>query len=170
MENRLSNINLKVPFNSRPILIKALLTTVLCALFGVVAWFDYEAIKLSFRFILLAIICAVFFAITCVYWLKYLFNRRHFLRIDAERISWVNNYKNASVKWSFVREVNIVDLGKAGRSKLIVYDFTLDARESRLPSPVSLYAIDYHISHPQLLEVIEQASKEYNFQVILDRM
>ena len=170
MENSLSNINLKVPYNSQPILVKALLTTLLCALFGVLSWLDYEAIKLSFRFVLLAIICSVFFAICCVYWMKFFFTRRHLLTINAERITWVNQYKKASVKWSFVREVNIVDLGKAGRSKLIVYDFTLDARESRLPSPVSLYAIDYHISHPQLLEVIEQASKEHNFQVILDRM
>ena len=170
MENRLSDINIKVPYNSQPILIKALLTTLLCALFGVLAWFDYEAIKLSFRFVLLAIICSVFFAICCVYWLKLLFTRRNSLSIDAERITWVNDYKKASVKWSFIREVNIIELAKAGRSKATVYDFTLDARESSLPSPVSLYAIDYHISHPQLLEVIEQAGKEHNFQVILDRM
>jgi hypothetical protein len=113
-----------------------------------------------------------FLSVFCVYlWTGYIRAKRSVLSINSEFISWVNKHKSAQVKWAFIRAVNIVDLSKkVGRSKYVVYDFVLDARETRLPSPMTLYASDYQISHPELLELIEQAAKKYNFQVILDRM
>ncbi|PKI01080.1 hypothetical protein [Glaciecola sp. 33A] len=171
MTSRLAQVNVNVPFNGRHILLKASINTVATLCFIVLLSFINEPTVKPYEFIFLLIAASVLSVFTVYLWTCHVRAKRSILRINSDFIAWVNKHKNVRVKWSFIREVNIVDLSKkGGRSKYVVYDFVLDAQGSKLPSPMSLYPSDYQISHPELLELIEQAAKKYNFQVILDRM
>jgi hypothetical protein len=170
MSSSLPSININVPFNGKYFLLKAIVCSAslftLLVLLSLV-WKSESSPYEFAGFIISVTILAVFSAHFCS---RYIGSKRHFLNINEEQISWVNQHKKAKVNWSFITEVNIVDLSeKVGRSKYVVYDFVLDARESMLPSPMTLYAVDYQISHPELLELIEQAAKHYSFKVILNR-
>ncbi|MFQ3207180.1 MAG: hypothetical protein ACI9IT_001330 [Glaciecola sp.] len=171
MTSALSQVNVNVPFNGRHILLKAGISSIITVFSIVLLYLQNDPAAKPNQFIF-HLIASSFLAVFSVYlWTGYIRTKRNILSINSDFIAWVNKHKNARVKWSFIREVNIVDLSKkVGRSKYVVYDFVLDAQETKLPSPMTLYASDYEISQPELLELIEQAAKKYNFQVILDRM
>ena len=171
MSNKLADINVNVPFDGRRILFKAIFCTAVEAYLLLLLFLQNAPSDKAYQFILHIIAIVVIALFSIYFWTCYIRTQRSILSINSDYISWVNQHRNARVKWSFIREVNIVDLSRTvGRSKHIVYDFVLDARESKLPSPMTLYAKDYRISHPELLELIEQAAKKFNFQVILDRI
>jgi hypothetical protein len=171
MTSTLSQVNVNVPFNGRHILLKAGISTSITMFSIILLYLQNEPTAKPYQFIF-QLIASSFMSVFSIYlWTGYIRTKRSILSINSDFIAWVNKHKNVRVKWSFIREVNIVDLSKkVGRSKYVVYDFVLDAQETKLPSPMTLYASDYQISHPELLELIEQAAKKYNFQVILDRM
>jgi hypothetical protein len=171
MTSTFPQVNVNVPFNGRHLLLKAGVSTTITILSIVILYLHNEPTTESYQFTL-HMITSAFLSVFSIYlWTRYTRAKRCILSINSDFIAWVNEYKNARVKWSFISVVNIVDLSKkVGRSKYLVYDFVLDAQETKLPSPMTLYASDYQISHPELLELIEQAAKKYNFQVILDRI
>jgi len=171
MHSAISQVNVNVPFDGRRILLQAIISTLVACILLVLLFMQNQAEARPILYMLLLISALVVCVLSVYFWSSYNLTKRSMLSINAEFISWVNKHKNARVKWSFIRTVNIVDLSKKlGRSKYVVYDFVLDARESKMPSPMTLYARDYKISHPELLELIEQAAKTYNFQVILERI
>ncbi len=171
MSSNVTPVNVSVPFNDKRLLLKALSCSVILLSFLCLLVLLKTPESSPYKLTGFTIAIAFLGLFSVYYWTSYLHSKRNYLHINENRISWVNKYQKASVKWSFIREVNIVDLSqKFGRSKYVVYDFVLDARESALPSPMTLYAIDYQITHPELLELIEQAAKKYNFQVILERI
>lgn len=171
MTSALSQVNVNVPFNGRHILLKAGISTIITVFSIILLYLQNEPTAKPYQFIFHLMASSSMSVFSVYLWTGYIVAKRSMLSINSDFIAWVNRYKNARVKWSFIREVNIVDLSKqVGRSKYVVYDFVLDAQETELPSPMTLYASDYQISHPELLELIEQAAKKYNFQVILDRM
>lgn len=171
MTSTLSQINVTVPSNGRHILLKAGISTSIAMILVILLYLHNEPVVKPYEFIFHLSVTSVLFVFSVYLWTGYIRAKRNVLSINSEFISWVNKHKSAQVKWAFIRKVNIVDLSKkVGRSKYVVYDFVLDAQETRSPSPMTLYASDYQISHSELLELIEQAAKKYNFQVILDRM
>jgi hypothetical protein len=171
MTSFFSQVNVNVPFNARHILLRASISSVITVFSIILLYLQNDLVANPYQFIF-QIVASSFLSVFSVYlWTGYIRTKRNILSINSDFIAWVNKYKNARVKWSFIREVNIVDLSKkVGRSKYVVYDFVLDAQETKLSSPMTLYVSDYEISQPELLELIEQAAKKYNFQVILDRM
>lgn len=171
MSSTLSQVNVNVPFDGRRLLLQANISSVVACFLLIFLLLQNQPDVKPIQYMLLIIATSALCVLSVYFWTRYNFTKRSMLSINSDFISWVNKHKNARVKWSFIRTVNIVDLSKKlGRSKYVVYDFVLDARESRLPSPMTLYARDYKISHPELLELIEQAAKKYNFQVILERI
>lgn len=171
MTSKLDQVNVNVPFNGRHILLKASINTVVTLCLIVLLFLINEPAVEPYEFIFLLIAASVLSVFSVYLWTCHVRAKRSILSINSDFIAWVNKHKNVRVKWSFIREVTIVDLSKkVGRSKYVVYDFVLNSQGSELPNPMSLYPSDYQISHPELLELIEQAAKKYNFQVILDRM
>ena len=171
MSSTLSQVNVNVPFDGRRLLLQANISTGVACLLLILLFLQDQTEAKRIQYMLLLIVTSSLCVLSVYFWTHYNFTKRNVLSINSDFISWVNKHKSVRVKWSFIRTVNIVDLSrKVGRSKYVVYDFVLDARESKLPSPMTLYAKDYKISHPELLELIEQAAKKYNFQVILDRI